>query len=247
MARIEESDRKTGWARGIFLFVLLSLILSCVYAIFRIICTPAGPVPEIEHEKLKSDYVLMLIQCTLGIIVIFLPSVIERRLQIAIPNFMFLFFVLFLYAAIFLGEVRSFYYRVPHWDLILHGLSGLMLGALSFSVISLLNDTENIRTSMSPAFVAVFAFSFAVSIGVIWEIYEFIVDGVFGLNMQKHSLESGEPLIGRAALVDTMWDLILDAIGALIMSVVGYVSVKHRKGWISPMLVRRTAPAEDDR
>jgi hypothetical protein len=237
----DQPNTRPRWARWVFFFVLLSLIGSCVYAISHIVSAPAEPVPEIEHEKLKSDYVLMLLQCLLGIVVLFLPSALERRLRIAIPNFMFVLFVVFLYAAIFLGEVRSFYYRVPHWDLILHGFSGLMLGALSFSLISLLNYSESIRSHMSPAFVALFAFTFAVSMGVVWEVYEFAVDGIFGLNMQKHTLESGEPLVGRAALRDTMYDLIVDSIGATIMSIVGYISLKHRKGWISRMLVRRTS------
>lgn len=232
------ATRRSGWARAVFLFVLASLIASCIYAIYGIVHAPETSVGP-EPQKLKSDYVLTLLQCILGIVVIFIPSILERRLHIAIPNFMFVLFVVFLYAAIFLGEVRSFYYRIPHWDLVLHGFSGLMLGALSFSVISLLNDAPGIRSHVSPAFVAVFAFTFALALGAVWEIYEFIVDGVFGLNMQKHSLRTGEPLVGRAALADTMYDLILDALGALAMSIVGYISLKHRKGWISRMLVRR--------
>lgn len=227
----------------IFYFVLFSLIASAIYAIVSIVYAPPGP-ETVEHEKLKSDYVLTLLQCILGIIVIFLPSILERRLNLAVPNFMFVLYVIFLYAAIFLGEVRSFYYRVPHWDLILHGFSGLMFGALSFSVITLLNDIESIETHLSPAFVAVFAFTFALSMGVIWEIYEFAVDGIFGLNMQKYLTETGEPLVGRAALMDTMLDLIVDAIGALIMAVIGYISLKHEKNWISTFLLRRKETVE---
>ena len=122
--------------------------------------------------------------------------------------------------------------------MLLHGFSGLMLGALSFSVIRLLNETERVRLNLSPAFVALFAFSFAVSIGVIWEVYEFVIDGLFGLNMQKFALENGRILEGRAALADTMGDLIVDGAGAIIMSGIGYVSVKYRKGWMGRMLIR---------
>ncbi|NLZ06883.1 MAG: hypothetical protein GXY19_17080 [Phycisphaerae bacterium] len=233
---------KPRWAKAVFVFVLLSLILSCIYAIVGVAFAPGAPVSDVEHEKIKSDYALMLVQCLLGIGVMFLPSALERRLRIAIPGFMYALFIVFLYAAIYLGEVRSFYYRIPHWDLILHGFSGLMLGALSFSVIVLLNNAEKIRVSLSPAFVAVFAFCFALAMGVVWEFYEFFLDGLLGLNMQKFALENGQSLVGRDALVNTMNDLVVDAIGALVMSAIGYISAKYGKGWIAKMLMRRTAP-----
>jgi len=231
-------NSRSGWTRGIFILVLITLIGSSVYAVIGLVSAPAETHPGLEFEKLKSDYALMLIQCILGVIVMFLPSALERRLRIAIPNFMYILFILFLYAAIYLGEIRSFYYRVPQWDMLLHGFSGLMLGALSFSVIRLLNESERVRLNLSPAFVALFAFSFAVSIGVLWEVYEFFIDGLFGLNMQKFALEDGRILEGREALADTMGDLIVDGAGAIIMSGIGYISVKYRKGWMGRMLIR---------
>ncbi|MFW5867838.1 MAG: hypothetical protein ACOCX2_08485 [Armatimonadota bacterium] len=233
-----ERDERSWWTKALFFFVLITLIASCIYAIHGILVAPSQPEAGPPYGKLTTDYSLMLVQCLLGIAVMFLPSMLERGLHVTIPNFMYILFIIFLYAAIYLGEVRSFYYRVPHWDLILHGFSGLMLGALSFSVISLLNRTERIRTAMSPGFVAVFAFSFAVSMGVVWEIWEFFADGLLGLNMQKFENAHGIPLIGRDALVDTMSDLIVDAIGALIMSVIGYISVKRRDGWLNVLLAK---------
>lgn len=244
---MNDAQARPGWARAIFLFVLLTLVVSSVYAFMEFLDAPAEPVPGVEHEKLKTDYALMLVQCILGIIVMFLPSVVERRLHIALPGFMYALFVLFLYAAIYLGEIRSFYYRVPHWDLILHGFSGLMLGALSFSVIRLLNDSQRIRFSLSPAFVALFAFSFAVAMGVVWEVYEFALDGLLGLNMQKFALEDGRLLVGREAVRDTMEDLIVDALGATVMSVVGYISVRYRKGWTRRLMARRIASPDGER
>ena len=92
--------------------------------------------------------------------------------------------------------------------------------------------------NLSPLFVVIFSFCFAVTLGVVWEIYEFTFDGVLGLNMQKFALESGEALIGRAALVDTMKDLIVDALGAFIMSIIGYISLKYKKGWIEKLQVK---------
>jgi uncharacterized membrane protein YjdF len=151
---------------------------------------------------------------------------------------MLIMYAVFLYCAIYLGEVRDFYYRVPHWDTILHIFSGAALGALGLSVVSLLNQSEAITVSLSPVFVALFAFCFALSLGVVWEIYEFIIDGLLHTNAQKYALESGEPLIGQAALMDTMKDLIVDGVGAFVISTIGYVSLKYKKGWLERLLIK---------
>ena len=189
--------------------------------------------------RTKSDYILMMLQCTLGIIAMLLPGLLTKRLRIVIPSGIYILYVIFLYCAIYLGEVRSFYYSVPHWDTILHCFSGAMLGALGFSFVTLLNNTQRVPVNLSPSFVAVFAFCFALSLGVVWEIYEFTFDGLLGLNMQKFALEGGEPLVGRDALADTMKDLIVDALGALATSIIGYVSIKYRKGWIEKLQIYR--------
>ena len=80
---------------------------------------------------------------------------------------------------------------------------------------------------------------FAVFLGVVWEFYEFTADGILHTNMQKFALESGEPLVGRAALMDTMKDLIVDTVGALVMAIVGYISIKYQKGWVEKLQLRR--------
>ena len=113
-----------------------------------------------------------------------------------------------------------------------------MIGALGFSIVTLLNNTEEVPMNLSPLFVALFSFCFAVTLGVVWEFYEFTFDGLLGLNMQKFALEDGTQLIGRAALTDTMIDLFVDAVGALIISIIGYISLKYNKGWIEKLQVR---------
>jgi hypothetical protein len=117
--------------------------------------------------------------------------------------------------------------------------SGGMLGALGFSVVVLLNNTDRVSINLSPAFVAVFSFCFAVTIGVFWEVYEYTFDGIFGLNMQKFALQNGTLLVGREALADTMNDLIIDITGAGIITFLGYVSLKYKKGWVERLLLRR--------
>ena len=209
----------------LFWILLFSLAGSIVFAAYKTAVTPAVPTLAEEGERLRSDYVLMLVQCALGLVVMFLPSMLERRFHIALPNYMCVMYLIFLYCAIYLGEVRSFYYLIPHWDTFLHAMSAMMLGALGFSLVSILNDHPGTHVNLSPRFVALFAFCFAVTVGVLWEIYEFSFDGLLHMNMQKFRLEDGTALIGRAALADTMEDLITDALGALLVSVVGGIAL----------------------
>ncbi len=214
-------------------FVFITLIVSIIYIVVRIFFAPAGAVDGALGVHMKSDYVLMLIQCILGLIAFMLPTMIEHRINIVMPNNMLIMYFVFLYCAIYLGEVRSFYYMVPHWDTILHTFSGGMLGALGFTLVLLLNDIEIARVELSPLFVAMFAFCFAVTLGVFWEIYEYTFDGLLGLNMQKFLLVDGTQLIGHAALGDTMKDLMVDILGAFIIASLGYLSLKKDWSWIT--------------
>lgn len=229
--------KKFNWRRFINRFVFFSLLISAIFLVIRLFLAPADH--AVPYERVKSDYVLMLVQCILGLFAMTLPGLLSHRFQIEIPSNMLVLYAIFLYGAIFLGEVRSFYYTVPHWDTILHTFSGGMLGALGFSFVTLLNKTDKIPLNLSPIFVAIFAFCFAVTLGVVWEIYEFTFDGILHLNMQKFALESGEQLIGRAALQDTMKDLIVDCLGAFIMALLGYISLKYKTGFIEKLTLRK--------
>jgi hypothetical protein len=93
--------------------------------------------------------------------------------------------------------------------------------------------------------VAIFAFSFALAIGALWEVYEFSFDGLLGLNMQKFAFADGTLMQGRDALADTMKDLIVDALGALGTSIMGYISIKFKKGWIEKIEVTRDHSTEN--
>ena len=104
--------------------------------------------------------------------------------------------------------------------------------------ITILNGTEKVPVNLSPIFVAIFSFCFAIALGTVWEFYEFTADGILSTNMQKFATEVGEPMVGRLALMDTMKDLVVDAVGALFMSLVGYISLKHKKGWVEKLLLK---------
>ena len=233
---MKKTREKRNLGSVFVVLVLVSFIVPAGYLLVRII---AGDImPEGPGGRGREDYVLMLLQCLLGVAAILLPARLMRRWDVEIPRVMFLLYIAFLYCAIFLGEVRSFYYSVPHWDTILHIFSGAMLGALGFSMIAVFNNTERIPMNLSPLFVAVFAFCFALALGAVWEIYEFAADCLLATNMQKFSLDNGTALIGQAALRDTMKDLIVDALGAVGASVIGYISLKYEKGWIEKLTIR---------
>src|SRR5699024_6986190 len=130
--------------------------------------------------------------------------------------------------AIFLGEVQNFYYKIPFWDMIWHGFSAAMIGALGFIIVRYLNDSEKLDLVLSPFFVALFAFCFAMTLGTIWEIYEFTADALLGTNMQKFITAENEVLVGHAAIVDTMKDLIVNTVGALLTTTLGYFTMKKK-------------------
>ncbi len=225
----KNSERSVRISRILYYIVLISFIIPIIYIGVRMII---GAVIESETAiHTNPDYVLMLVECLLGLISIHIPTFLAKKLRFELPVILYIMFIVFLYCAIFLGEVRSFYYRVPFWDSILHSFSAMMLGVFGYMLISILNKNKKIALKLTPFFMAVFAFSFALSIGTLWEIYEFTFDGILGLNMQKFMTYDGEVLIGHEALSDTMKDLIIDAIGALVAAVLGYFFTKKDKYW----------------
>jgi len=145
-----------------------------------------------------------------------LPILLKPHLAGHVPHEVQIFVIGFVFATLFLGEVRDYYERFWWWDLLLHGTAGLLLGILGFMIVYVLNENERVDMHMRPSFLALFAFCFSQAIGAIWEIFEFAMDELFGLTMQK-------PMLGDASgLTDTMWDLIVNAIGAAIISLAGW-------------------------
>jgi hypothetical protein len=149
-------------------------------------------------------------------VAILLPVIARRRFAVTIPSELQILAILFIFATLFLGEVRAYYERLWWWDLALHATAGLLLGLVGFLIVYILNENDLVELQMRPSFVALFAFFFGIGIGTLWEIFEFAMDRFFDLTMQK-------PMLGDASgLTDTMWDLILDTLGAAVMSVTGW-------------------------
>jgi hypothetical protein len=154
----------------------------------------------------------------------FAPALIKRHLRVPLPVELTLLTSVFLYASFALGEVRDFYEKIWWWDLALHGVAALTIGIIGFLSIYVFYMTQ--RVQIAAGWIATITFALAVSLGTIWEIFEFLMDWNFGLNMQK------------SGLVDTMTDLMINAAGAAIAAVIGYFYVRGSDGLYGRRIIR---------
>ena len=120
-------NKKVDWLKWLNRFVLIMLIISIIAVSVVIFFAPATQDEALPFKRLKSDYVLMLLQCIVGVFAMLLPRFLKEKVNLKIPSAMMLLYTIFLYCSIYLGEVRSFYYHGPHWDTILHTFSGCIL------------------------------------------------------------------------------------------------------------------------
>ena len=190
-------DAATRWHRRIVIVIAALMALELPFLLI--------------NQQWLSAFLVVVI---LGLILA--PLVLGEHLPVSIPAELQILALLFVFAALFLGEIRDYYERIWWWDIALHTSSGLLLGIVGFLLIYILNETRNIDLHMRPRFIALFAFLFAVAVGAVWEIFEFSMDRLFGTTMQKPML--GDP----SGLTDTMWDLIVDTLGALTISLFGW-------------------------
>ena len=167
----------------------------------------------------------------LTLILFMLPSILMKRTRIRIPAVFQIVILLFIFASMYLGEIYHYFYRFKWWDSMLHSNSAIILAYIGFILIYTLNRDERMHVKLSPFFMALFSFCFALAVGSIWEIFEFAADAIWGANMQKaRGLEEVYGVFDtRLGVIDTMRDLIMDATGALIVSVVGYFHMTRRK------------------
>lgn len=197
--------------------------------------------------------------CVLTLVLFTLPSLFERRLHIDLPDTLEIIILLFIYAAEILGEIQSYYTQFHGWDTMLHTMNGFLCAAIGFALVDILNREEKISLHLSPFFMAVTAFCFSMTIGVLWEFFEFFMDWFFHTDMQRdtvvHVIHSaaldmthsnkvvtipdiqdvvvnGESLgMGGyldIGLIDTMKDLFVNFIGAVVFSAAGFLYAKSK-------------------
>lgn len=138
----------------------------------------------------------------------YIPRIFERQARLYLPTELELAAIVFIYATLFLGEIRQYYVRFPWWDIVLHIGSAIGFGVIGFMILYFMTRAK--KVAAQPITLSLFAFCFAVAIGAVWEMFEFSMDQIFGLNMQKSGLD------------DTMTDLIVNALGAGIASSLGF-------------------------
>jgi hypothetical protein len=169
-------------------------------------------VTSIAFSFFYRDWIYIFVSFVMLVLLVY-PSKIEEKFGVSFSSWLSLAILLFTYACLFLGEMNKFYIKFWWWDIMLHSFSAVIIGLLGFSVVYFLNS-EAEHSNLSPLFVAIFGFSFSIMIGVLWEIFEFLADYFLGFNMQK------------SGVVDTMTDLIVNGLGALVVSCWGYLSLK---------------------
>lgn len=233
-------------------------LVSTVYFILRL-SVLGVMVAQIFNGNFEN-----VLLCVLTLVLFMLPSFFERRLHIDLPDTLEIVILLFIYAAEILGEIQSFYVQFPNWDTVLHTLNGFLCAAIGFAMVDILNRSDRVSLQLSPFFMAVTAFCFSMTIGVLWEFFEFSMDHIFLMDMQKDTilttistvnldpnggttpiiidhirdtilvLEDGSQVaLGLGGyldvgICDTMEDLFVNFIGAVVFSVVGYFYVKNR-------------------
>jgi hypothetical protein len=194
-AGAQEQIQSADWPRKVSLFLKSTIGIGAVLLFF-----------EGNYQAAIESLIIMFAS--------FLPVIMARHFQLKIPLEFDTIAVIFIYMSLFLGEVQGFYGRFWWWDLVLHASSGLLLGITGFLLVYLLNQDKNANVHLKPGFIALFAFMFAQGLGSLWEIFEFLMDFFFGLNMQK------------SGLVDTMADLIINAVAASTIALLGYGYLK---------------------
>ncbi len=172
---------------------------------------------------------LPLFISSLTLLLTFFPALLKRNYKVTLPlEFEFLI-VFFIYGTLYLGELGDFYYKYYWWDTMLHTLSAMILAILGFLLVEFLNKDKQTNLHLSPLFVSIFSFCFAFSIGALWEIFEFTMDQIFNTDMLK---------LKSRGIYDTFKDLIVDALGALIVSFGGYFYAKKNRVSIVEKLVK---------
>lgn len=230
------------------------------------------------RSLLRREYQSMFL-CALSLVLMVLPSIISKKLKIVLPSTLEIIILLFIFAAEILGEIHSFYVRIPNWDTMLHTINGFLCAAIGFCLVDMLNRNDQFSFKLSPLYLAIVSFCFSMTVGVLWEFYEFGVDQLLGMDMQKdtvvhiinsvnldptrsntvihiqdivdtivvHSDGTQESLgLGGyldLGIIDTMKDLLVNFIGAVVFSTIGYFYVKQEgKGKVANRFIPKVEP-----
>ena len=233
---------------------IVNLVLSIIVALVMV------------ARFLRADYYSVFL-CLLTLLLFNIPQFVDKKLHVSLPKELEAIILLFIFSAEILGEIGSFYTHIPWWDTMLHTINGFLMAAIGFALIDILNNSPKFHITMSPMFVAFVAFCFSMTVGVVWEFFEFSMDYFTLTDMQKdrmvtdissvlinptglndeiiirgiqsttvtladgstHVIEGGYLDIG---IIDTMKDLLVNLIGAVVFSVIGYFYIIGRNNGV---------------
>ena len=231
---------------------------------------------ELVMSIIRGEYESAFI-CLLVLALFILPFFIQQNFGIQLPSVLEIIILLFIFAAEILGELECYFITYPNWDSMLHTTTGFLCAATGFALIDILNRNSRIKFQLSPVYVALAAFCFSMTVGVLWEFFEFGMDRVFHLDMQKdtvvqsitsvmldptnsntpvtidgiHSVAVNGQDLGfdgylDIGLYDTMADLFVNFIGAVVFSAIGYFYIKHRgKGRLARAFIPTITESEN--
>ena len=248
-----------------------------VYVVLRLLVL-AVLVVSLINGRFENVFV-----CALTLVLFLVPAFFQKNFGIELPTTLEIIIMLFIFAAEILGEIGAYYVKVPLWDTMLHTINGFLCAAVGFSLVDLLNRNNRFKFHLSPLYLSIVAFCFSMTIGVLWEMFEFGADMLFATDMQKDFVVTristialdptlsnkavvvdnisevyinGEPLgLGGyldIGIIDTMKDLIVNFLGAVVFSVIGYFYVKSRgksrfaKRFIPTLAENESVVAEND-
>lgn len=252
LLRKKKEEPAAFWTYVVLRFIVILILIRCIL-----------------RGDIESAFV-----CVLVLVIYLLPQFVENRLNIDIPTTLEVIIFVFVFAAEILGELQSYFIKYSNWDTILHTSSGFLCAAVGFSLVDLLNRSDNAKVQLSPGYLAITAFCFSMTIGILWEFIEFSADRLFLLDMQKDTIvnqissvsldptnsnisitvkgikdvilvtDSGEQALGLGGfldigLYDTMEDLFVNFVGAVVFSVVAFFECNSEKRPLTTALTLR--------
>lgn len=252
LLRKKKEEPAAFWTYVVLRFIVILILIRCIL-----------------RGDIESAFV-----CVLVLVIYLLPQFVENRLNIDIPTTLEVIIFVFVFAAEILGELQSYFIKYSNWDTILHTSSGFLCAAVGFSLVDLLNRSDNAKVQISPGYLAITAFCFSMTIGILWEFIEFSADRLFLLDMQKDTIvnqissvsldptnsnisitvkgikdvilvtDSGEQALGLGGfldigLYDTMEDLFVNFVGAVVFSVAAFFECKSEKRPLTTALTLR--------
>ena len=206
----------------------------------------------LEEERGLDITVNHVFQCVGALVILNIPLLIQRKFRCYFPNFITIVLYVWVFAHFVLGEIFRAYDHVFLYDKVLHATGGVVFSLLSFSVVWLLNNRVGVN-KLSPFFVVLFTFCFAMTSEYVWELIEWALDRLFGSNMQRWQdsiiegaeiVVNGQPVAGTAhdvpygnGLADTMGDMFINIVGCLVVCVVSYLGMKKKPHWFEDKVI----------